>query len=79
MSLMLMSFEIPRLKIGLGGNYYVICDTKEKLVTICNQINKSVNSIYFNKKYNCWAIKIKRERTKQQLLTIMSKDYIISQ
>jgi hypothetical protein len=70
-SLVSSTFETPLLKIGVGGNYYVICDTKEKLIPICNQINKSVNSIYFNKKYECWAIRIKSKATKQKLGEIL--------
>jgi len=70
-SLRLQSFLVPTLKVGLGGNYYVICDVKEHLIEICNTISKSVNSIYYNKKYCCWVIRVKNKATKRKLLTLM--------
>lgn len=66
-SLVTSSFKNPTFKIGFGGNYYVICDTKEKLIPICQRIDKSTNSIYYNSKYKCWAIRIKSKITKEKL------------
>jgi hypothetical protein len=77
MSLVTTTFNIPTLKIGLGGNYYVVCDWKEKLIELCNTISKSPNSVYFNKKYGCWAIRVKNKPTKERLLTTMSEGYIM--
>lgn len=70
-SLVTLSFKTPELKIGLGGNYYVICDTKEKLIPICEKLDKSTNSIYYNTKYKCWAIRIKSKVTKRKLGEIL--------
>ncbi len=67
-SLVTTTFENPTLKIGLGGNYYVVCDTKEKLIPICERIDKSPNSIYHNSKYGCWAIRVKSKGMKEKLL-----------
>jgi hypothetical protein len=72
-SLKLQSFSVPTLKVGLGGNYYVVCDVKEHLIEICNTINKSVKSIYFNRKYGCWVIRVKNKATKMKLIDIISK------
>ena len=70
-SLMSSVFKTPTLKIGLGGNHYVICDTKEKLISICKSIDKSVNSIYYNDKYECWAIRIKSKAMKVKLNEVL--------
>jgi len=70
-SLTLLTFKTPTLKIGLGGNYYVICDIKEELIPICESIDKSTNSIYFNNKYECWAIRIKSKTMKEKLGEIL--------
>lgn len=59
-----MEFPEPILKKGFGGNYYVICDDKEKLVDICEKIGKKPSSIYFNRKYACNAIRIKNKTMK---------------
>jgi len=60
----------PTLKVGLGGNHYVICDTRERIVPVCEIINKSTNSIYFSKKYNCFAIRVKAKKMKRRLLSL---------
>jgi hypothetical protein len=46
-------------RVGLGGNYYYTSLNKEELVGICNQIDKSPNSIYWNNKYKTYVIRIK--------------------
>ena len=66
-SLVTSTFKNPTLKIGLGGNYYIICDTKEQLIPICENIDKSPNSIYYNGKYGCWVIRIKSKITKEKI------------
>jgi len=54
------SSKSPKFRIGLNGNYYVYCDIREPLVEITGQIGKSANSIYYNKKYEIWAIRVKQ-------------------
>lgn len=60
----------PQFKIGLNGNYYVFCKIKEPLMEIVEQIGKSVISIYFNEKYNVWAIRVKSKKHKEGLNNI---------
>lgn len=69
-SLVTTTFKAPTFKVGLGGNYYIVCNTKEKLVLICKKLDKSSNSIYYNNKYNCWTIRIKSKRTKEKLVLL---------
>lgn len=70
-SLVTQSFTFPTLYVGLGGNHYVVCDSKESLVSLCEKIDKSPNSIYYNSKYGCWTIRIKSNSTKKKLLTVI--------
>jgi len=72
MSLHNQLFLTPTLKVGLGGNYYVLCDDSEQLVGICYSIDKSINSIYFNKKYGCYAIRVKNKKQKETLKLIFN-------
>ncbi len=65
-----MKYRKPTLKVGLGGNFYVICDIKEPLIKIVDQIQKSRNSIYYNKKYQVWAIRCKSKQHKEALRNI---------
>ena len=54
-------------KVGITGNYYFTAVSKELLIPICNKIGKSVNSIYFNKKYGVYVIKIKSKHYKRKV------------
>jgi len=67
-SLITSSFTSPTLQVGLGGNYYVVCNNKDSLVALCKKIDKSPNSVYYNSKYSCWAIRVKSNLTKKKLL-----------
>lgn len=49
---------------GLTGNYYFISTDKQKLINICKQINKSINSVYFSSKYQCYCIRLKHKEHK---------------
>lgn len=57
----------PKLKVGIGGNYYVISTNKENLEAICVMIKKSRDSVTFHKKYNCWVIRVKDKKQKKRL------------
>jgi len=57
----------PKLKIGVGGNYYVISTNKENLEAICVMIKKKRTAVYYQKKYNCWAIRVKDKKQKKKL------------
>lgn len=64
----------PVYKMGLNGNYYVYCNSKEPLEVVCEAINKAPSSIYFSKEYNVWAIKAKIKKHIDKLKMI--KKYI---
>lgn len=64
----------PVFKIGATGNYYVICNNREKLVPIAEVIGKAPSSIYFNKRHRCYTIRIKAERHKKALQSYMNTD-----
>jgi hypothetical protein len=50
------------IKAGLNGNWYVFCLDYYKLIPICNKINKSEKSIYFNNTHKCYAIRIRSKK-----------------
>ncbi len=54
-------------KVGITGNHYVYSTDKEPVVEVSLLIKKSINSVYFNKKYNLWAIRIKNKKQKEIL------------
>ena len=58
--------DIPTIKTGIGGNVYAFSSNKNTLIKLCEQINKSTNSIYFSKKHNCYAIRIKAKHHKEK-------------
>lgn len=51
-------------RVGLGGNLYYWSQNKSELVDKCNEIGKSPGSIYYNKKYSTWVIRIKSKKHK---------------
>jgi hypothetical protein len=53
-----------KINYGITGNYYITSDSKEELIGICQLIQRAVSSIYYNKKYKIWAIRIKDKSTK---------------
>ena len=53
-----------RIKFGITGNYYATSDNKAELQTLCSIIGKSIHSIYYNNKYNVFAIRIKLKKHK---------------
>ena len=50
---------------GVGGNLYVWSLRKETLFSVCRNLQKSVNSIYFNYKHQCWVVRVKSKRHKK--------------
>jgi hypothetical protein len=60
-------------KVGITGNHYVYSKEKEPVLEIALQIKKSINSVYFNKKYNVWAIRIKNKKQKEILQKIFKE------
>lgn len=59
-----------QFKHGLTGNLYVISKDSWPLEEICHKIDKSPSSVYFNKKYNCWAIRIKSKIHKDAIRSL---------
>lgn len=55
------------IRYGITGNYYVTSKHILELVEVCENISKSKKSIYFNKKYRLWAIRIKSRKHKKIL------------
>ncbi len=62
-----------KYKVGITGNHYVYGSDKDKIIEIAILINKSLNSVYWNKKYSVWAIRIKNEKQKDLLRTIFKE------
>lgn len=56
---------------GLTGNYYVVCEDKDKLEQVCKNINKSISAIYYSIQYECWAIRIKARHHKIKIKELM--------
>lgn len=59
--------------VGIGGNYYAVSTRKEALIEVCQKIDKSVASIYWNTKYACYSIRVKSEKHKEKLRWVMQK------
>lgn len=57
----------PSLRVGLGGNHYVVCLFREPLLAIAGFLGRSARSVYFRPEYQCWAIRVKRETDKDKL------------
>lgn len=54
-----------KVQHGITGNMYIVCETKERLLEICDGISKSRNAVYWNKKYETYALRIKCRRHKE--------------
>lgn len=59
-----------KIQYGITGNYYVTSIIKEDIIKICKLIFKAESSIYFNKKYKVWTIRIKDQHQKNLLKAI---------
>lgn len=59
------------IKYGITGNYYVYSDNKDDLISVCKLINKAESSIYFNKKYSVYSIRIKNKYHKKLIKTFL--------
>ncbi len=57
----------PKLKVGVGGNHYVISTDKHNLEAICIMIKKSRRAVVFHKKHQCWVIRVKSKKQKKLL------------
>jgi flagellar biosynthesis/type III secretory pathway chaperone len=55
---------------GITGNYYATSNDKNELVTVCNQIGKSISSIRWSVKHNTWAIRVKSKKHKKALKSL---------
>ena len=59
--------DYPTIRVGIGGNYYIVCSVKYRLEDFCNMIGKKPSSIKFHKKYLCWVVRIKNKKQKEIL------------
>ncbi len=60
--------------VGLTGNHYVYSTNKENVTKVASLIDKSIFSIYFNKTYSVWAIRVKNKAQKEKLREIFKKN-----
>lgn len=63
---------VPAARMGIGGNIYVVCSISIPLKGLCLQIGKSVKSVYFNEKHNCYAIRIRNKTMKETIMKVES-------
>jgi hypothetical protein len=61
-------------KVGIGGNNYVFSKEKTPVEDIARSIGKAISSVYFNKKYQVYAIRCKNETHKQKLKEMFSTE-----
>jgi arginine decarboxylase-like protein len=52
---------------GITGNYYVLSSNKEKLMEVCDFLDKSHRSITWSTRYNIWSIRVKAPKHKRLL------------
>lgn len=64
---------VPILKTGIGGNYYVFCESKEPLIAVCSAIEKSANSIYYHEKHHCYVFRSRSKFHKNRLNNFFNK------
>lgn len=62
------------IKYGITGNYYIYSLNKEEVLKITIWLNRSVNSIYWNNKYQKWVLRIKRKSDKLKIKNYGSID-----
>lgn len=55
---------------GITGNVYAYGPSKNEVIKIAKQIGKSPNSVYYNKKHQCYAIRVKHKLQKRRLLAL---------
>jgi hypothetical protein len=55
------------VRAGLNGNWYVFGRMKGDLEKVCDYIGKSPYSIYYNKRHECFTIRIREKRTVERL------------
>lgn len=67
----LVSFNEPykplNIVTGVTGNKYILGFSKDLVKWACQMIDKSPNSVYYSKKYDCWAARIKSKYHKRKL------------
>lgn len=56
-------------KVGITGNWYYISKERKDLEHICELIKKSKSAIYWNKKYQVFAIRIKSKAHKNYIVS----------
>lgn len=49
---------------GITGNFYLWSDGKDILQAFCKGMGKSISSIYYNRKYKVYAVRIKSKKHK---------------
>lgn len=62
------------IKHGITGNLYAYSKNKKEVRWACLLIGKSTNSIYYNKKYGTYAIRVKRKDHKRMLQQIAKNE-----
>jgi hypothetical protein len=68
----------PQFKIGVNGNYYVYCKSRDPLVDVAKKIGKSESGIYYNEKYEVWAIRVKLKSHKNNLKNLFKNSLHMS-
>jgi hypothetical protein len=58
----------------ITGNLYIYSYDEQKLKNFCSLINKSKGSVYYNKKYKCFAIRIKNAKHKKMAFIAVNSD-----
>ena len=63
----------PRLHVGFGGNHYVVCAAREPLVSIAAFLGRSARSVYYRAEHKCWAIRVRRDKDKAKLKSVLGR------
>lgn len=66
--------DSPTLYTGIAGNKYVVCLVASALYPVCDYIGKSRESIYFNSRYGCFAIRLKNKTHKVKAIEFFKGD-----
>ena len=58
-------------RVGIGGNLYVWSKNDCEIIALCDKIGKARSSMYWNRKFKVWTIRIKNKKQKVKTLFLV--------
>lgn len=57
----------PQMRVGIGGNVYVISSSKLELKSVCMQLEFEPQRIYTSEVHECFVLRFKRQSYKAKV------------